>query len=70
MDGLRKNAKLEDALRYTTETVADEVQQDQAMEQTPQGNHNKWKGNELVLSVPPVQPRVMPDTVKKRITDS
>jgi hypothetical protein len=69
IEGLRKTAKLEDAIKLTCESVADEVQQDQAMEQTPQINHNKWKGNELVLAVPPAEPRPLPETVKKLIDE-
>lgn len=58
MDGLRQNKKLFDAFSYTQRKVAEESKSDFKHEQTPVIKDSEWKGSDVVLTVPPAQPRL------------
>ncbi|MBX9573416.1 MAG: caspase family protein [Candidatus Obscuribacterales bacterium] len=57
IDGLRKYKKLSDAFSYTKAKVAEESKADFHNEQTPMIKDAEWSGSEIVLTVPPAQPR-------------
>jgi tetratricopeptide (TPR) repeat protein/uncharacterized caspase-like protein len=68
MEGLRAKGsltRLGDAVKETAVKVADEVQQDQAQDQTPVINNSHWRGDELMLGAPPTRPRPLPAAVKQ-----
>jgi hypothetical protein len=46
------------------EQVQNEVREDHAINQTPILN-SQWNGNDIVISAPPTQPRLLPESVKQ-----
>lgn len=66
MDGLLRSGattKLQDAFRSTLDSVCEEVQQDQAVRQTPTLKC-EWDGNDLRLAQPASNPKPLPAAVK------
>lgn len=57
IDGLRKYKKLSDVFAYTKSHVTEESKADFHNEQTPILKDAEWSGSEIVLTVPPSQPR-------------
>jgi hypothetical protein len=70
MAGLRKGRTLLEALKSAQQNVVDEVQQDQAVKQTPVINNSKWHGNDLVLAALPTRPHPLPESVKKLLDEN
>lgn len=58
-----QNTSIDEAFKYLGKEVEDEVQQDNATQQTPV-LQSTWKGNNLILSIPPSAPEPMPESVK------
>ena len=65
MDGLRTNKKLSDAFNYTQNRVAEEAKTDFHNDQVPVIKDAEWSGADVVLTVPPSQPRRPTDDTKK-----
>ncbi len=66
LEALRANpgrSVLGESFSAIRESVMSEVQEDYATAQAP-AVKGKWKGNELVLNIPPASPHPLPDTVK------
>lgn len=57
IDGLRRYKKLSEAFDYTKTKVTEESKADFHNEQTPVIKDAEWNGSEIVLTVPPAQPR-------------
>ncbi len=64
IDGLRKYKKLSDVFAYTKAQVTEESKSDFHNEQTPILKDAEWSGSEIVLTVPPSQPR-KPNSARK-----
>lgn len=70
MEGLRKNAKLQDVFGRLKQGVNAEVERDQGATQTPLVANSKWSGNAVVLAAVPAHPRPMPPTVQRLIDEA
>ena len=57
IDGLRKYKRLSEVFDYTKTKVTEESKTDFHNEQTPMIKNAEWNGAEIVLTVPPAQPR-------------
>lgn len=57
--------KIGDAFNFLLKNVTDEVRQDENVGQTPRLKTDLWRGNDLILQVPPSQPEPLPEAVRK-----
>ena len=67
MQSLKANGpttKLEDAFNHLQGSVESEVREDEARPQHPQIRNDWWKGNDLVIGLPPANPKPLPASVK------